>query len=93
MIRSCLRWGYLCGIFSFFALIVAFFLYGRNIALPDGPGVTLFYRTGFFFATPLVDFFEIESLFTYMMLASFFQVAVSFCLGLSAGFLYHLSRQ
>lgn len=93
MIKSSLRWGYLFGIFSFFALIVAFFLYGQNIALPDGSGVTLFYRAGFIFATPLVDFLQIESLFTYILLAGFFQVAVAFCLGVSAGFLYHLSRQ
>jgi hypothetical protein len=93
MIRSCLRWGYLCAIFSFLALLVAFFLYGGNVALPDEPGVTLFYRLGFVIAAPLVSFFSIESLFAQIMLAGMLQVATSFCIGVSAGVIYQVLRQ
>lgn len=57
MLKPCLRWGCLLAVFSFLAMIVAFFLYGRNIALPEESGVALFYRAGFRFANPLVDYF------------------------------------
>jgi hypothetical protein len=88
-----LRWGYFLAVFSVFALIVGFFLYGRNLSLPVEPGIALFYRAGFFFANPLVAYFEIESLFVHLMLAGVFQVVVSFGLGCLAGFVYHLVRR
>ncbi len=93
MLKSCLRWGYLFAVFSFLAVIVAFFLYGQNITLPEEPGVSLFYRAGFVIANPLVDFFQIESLFAHIMLAGCFQVVISFFIGATVGGLYHLMRQ
>lgn len=93
MLRSCLRWGYFLAVFSVFALIMGFFLYGRNLVLPEEPGMALFYRAGFVFATPLVTYLEIDSLFVHLMLAGVFQVAVSFGIGCTAGFVYHLVRR
>ncbi|GEM_PF-5558742 len=92
MIRSSLRWGYLLAVFSFFAMMVAFFFYGGNVSLPEEAGVTLFYRLGFVIAEPLVQVFSIESLFAHIMLAGTLQVAASFCIGVSAGFVYHILR-
>lgn len=91
--RTCLRWGYFLAVFSFMAMIVGFFLYGQNVALPDQTGVNLLFRAGFYFATPLVAALGIESLFAHIMLAGMFQAAVSFTIGFSAGLLYRVVRQ
>ena len=91
--KACLRWGYFCAAFSLMAMIVAYFLYGRNVALPDQPGVALIYRAGFLFADPLVGALGIDSLFWHIMLAGFFQIAVSFGIGLSAAVVLRLARR
>jgi hypothetical protein len=88
-----LRWGYLLAVFSFLALIVAFFLYGQQVRLPDEAGITLLYKAGFLFATPLVEAMGIDSLFVHIMLAGFFQVLISFCLGVVLGLVFHVVRR
>jgi len=91
--KACLRWGYLLALFSFLSMIVAFFLYGQNMVLPDQTGISLFYRAGFFFATPLAAVLGIDSLFGLIMLAGFFQIIVSFVIGVSAGLFFRIVRQ
>ena len=91
--KACLRWGYLLAVFSFFSMMVAFFLYGQNVILPGETGVSLFYRAGFFFATLMVVALGIDSLFVHIMLAGLFQIVVSFAIGISAGLLFRAVRQ
>jgi len=91
--NACLRWGYLLAMFSFLSMMVAFFLYGQNVMLPDQTSVSLFYRAGFFFATPLAAALGIESLFVLIMLAGFFQIVVSFTIGVTAGLLFRVVRE
>jgi hypothetical protein len=93
MLKTCLRWGYLLACFSFLALIVAFFLYGQRVSLPAEPGISLLYKAGFIFATPLVESMGIDSLFVYIMIAGFFQVLIAFGLGVALGLVLHVTRQ
>ena len=47
----------------------------------------------FLFATPLVAALGLDSLFVLIILAGFFQVLVSFAIGVSAGLVYRVMRQ
>ena len=83
--KACLRWGYLLALFSFLSMMVSFFLYGQNVVLPDQTIVSLFYRAGFFFATPLVADQGIDSLFV--------QIIVYSAIGVSASLFSRVVRQ
>ena len=83
--KACLRWGYLLALFSFLSMIVAFFLYGQNMVLPDQTGISLFYRAGFFLATPLAAVLGIDSLFV--------QIIVYSAIGVSASLFSRVVRQ
>ena len=92
MLKLCLRWGYLLALFSLLAMIVAFFLYGRQVSLPSEAGIAMLTKAGFIFATPLVKAMQIDSLFIHIMLAGAFQAMISFGLGVALGLVLHVLR-